>query len=952
MKNLLSWLMIIPLLLGSSVVMAKNESSNYTQQGDGILIRLQHNGLRLMKLSPITDNIIRVMASPSDRFSSAKSLMIADNATRPVVQWRADEATGFITLYTANLSAKVSLNTGEVTFADKNGQPLLSENKNGGKSFASTVIDGSETFALRQSFQTTDDEAFYGLGQHQNGVVNYKNSQVQLLNYNTDVAIPFLVSSKNYGILWDNYSITKIMDDRKFEPLSSLRLFSAVGEEGWLSATYTSKANPAQVIAARPESSIDYSFISSLKKLPDSVKLDKVNVKWEGSMASDFTGPHSFLLRASSYIKIWVDGKLMADKWRQSWNPGTVLFNVDMQKGKKYAFKIEWKPEASEAFLSCDWLKPLVGEEKNQYAFSSEAGDQIDYYFVYGNNLDEVIGGYRNLTGKAAIMPKWAMGLWQSRERYKTQDEILTTVAEFRNRKIPLDNIVEDWSYWKEDQWGSQQFDETRFPDAAGMIKTLHETYNTRFMISVWPKFYEGIDTYNEFNKNGWLYKRNIANRQKDWISKGYVNTFYDAFNPKARTAFWGLMNKHLYTKGVDAWWLDASEPDINSNMSIEERKQMAGPTALGSSTQFYNGYPLQHAKGVYEGQRQVDPNKRVFILTRSAYAGMQRYAAATWSGDIGARWEDFKNQIPAGINFCMSGMPYWTTDIGGFAVERRYEKGKGKDLEEWRELQTRWYQFGAFCPLFRVHGQFPYREIFNISPEGTPAYESMLYYDKLRYRLMPYIYSLAQQTYHENYTMMRGLAMDFPNDDAVKNIADQYMFGPYFLINPVTDYNSRSRSVYLPKGNGWYNFANGKYETGGQQITVDAPLEKMPLFIKEGAIIPVGPALQYTTEKVPDAITLFVYTGRDGHFQLFEDEGLNYDYEKGLFSKISFNYNEAAKSLTIEDRVGSYSTMLPQRNFKVVWVNKTKPQPFNADAKPDANIRYNGKKITIKMNS
>ena len=288
-------------------------------------------------------------------------------------------------------------------------------------------------------------------------------------------------------------------------------------------------------------------------------------------------------------------------------------------------------------------------------------------------------------------------------------------------------------------------------------------------MISVWAKFYEGISAYNEFDKNGWLYKRNIAKRQRDWIGKGYVSTDYDAYNPAARKGFWDLINKKLYSKGVDGWWLDASEPDIASNLDVKDRKELMNPTFLGSATQYFNAFPLQNAKAVYEGQRATNPNKRVFILTRSAFAGSQRYAAATWSGDIASRWEDMKAQIPAGINFSMSGIPYWTMDIGGFALEHRYERPDSANLAEWREQITRWYQFGSFVPIFRVHGQFPYREIFNVSPPDHPAYKSMLYYDKLRYRLMPYIYTLAGMSYHNDYTIMRGLIMDYEKDEKCK---------------------------------------------------------------------------------------------------------------------------------------------------------------------------------------
>jgi len=411
-----------------------------------------------------------------------------------------------------------------------------------------------------------------------------------------------------------------------------------------------------------------------------------------------------------------------------------------------------------------------------------------------------VISGYRTLTGKAQIVPKWALGFWQSRERYKTQNEILSTVDEFRKRKIPIDNIVLDWSYWKEAGWGSQDFDEARFPSPDSMIDVLHKKYNTQIMISVWPKFYEGISTYNEFDKQGWLYKKNIADRQRDWIGKGYISTFYDAFNEKARKGFWDLINKKIYSKGIDAWWMDASEPDILSNVDPEKRKLQMSPTALGSAAEYLNAYPLQNAKGIYEGQRSTDPDKRVFLLTRSGFAGSQRYAAVVWSGDIGSTWRDVKNQISAGSNFSMSGLPYWTMDAGGFVVPLKFEEPNAEGIEEWRELMTRWSQFGSFVPIFRSHGQFPFREIFNTAPEEHAAYKSFLYYDHLRYRLMPYIYSVAGAAYHNDYTIMRGLAMDFANDSEVLNITDQYMFGPSLLINPVYEYKKRQRELYLPK--------------------------------------------------------------------------------------------------------------------------------------------------------
>ncbi|HEX8060427.1 MAG TPA: TIM-barrel domain-containing protein, partial [Cyclobacteriaceae bacterium] len=420
---------------------------------------------------------------------------------------------------------------------------------------------------------------------------------------------------------------------------------------------------------------------------------------------------------------------------------------------------------------------------------------------------------------------------------------------------------------------------------------------------------------------------------RKDWVGIGYQNTFYDPFNVEGGKLFWKRIDERLNSIGIDAYWLDATEPDMHSNLSIQERKLNMTPTAIGPGTKYFNAYSLANSKNLYEGSRSVDPNKRVFILTRSAYAGQQRYAAATWSGDIVSRWSDFKDQLATGINFSLSGIPYWTMDIGGFAVEHRYEKAAGETLDEWKELNTRWFQFGTFCPIFRSHGQYPFREIYNIAETGSEHYNTMVFYDKLRYRLMPYIYTLAGKAYHDDYTIMRGLVMDFNNDPKVRDIADQYMYGPSIMVCPVTDYKARKRDVYLPAGNGWYDFYSNKYYDGGQKITVDAPLNMVPLFVREGAIIPMGPEMEYSSEKT-DPIVFNVYGGRDGEFTLYEDEGVNYNYENNAFSLIPFSYNDSDHKLTMGSRFGGFDGMKEQRNFLVNLINKdgsgaTKPQPL-----------------------
>ncbi|MEO8111176.1 MAG: TIM-barrel domain-containing protein, partial [Ginsengibacter sp.] len=847
------------------------ETPSYIQTKDGVIIYTDPvftGTSNAVKLEVIADNIIRVIAAPGKEIAPTQSL-ITVYGKRNDLKWNVIPSKDSITLKTKTLTAIVNLKTGFVYFLDANGKKILSEKPIRGRSFQPAVFDGKRYYNVTQTFQSTPDDAWYGLGQHQDGIINYKGQQVSFFQNNTEVAIPFLVSSKNYGILWDNYSLTKVGDVRPLHPLSSLQLFSKKEEAGWLTASYANdKSKPGIIALQRAETNINMEFLGDSKiMLPKDFVPDRGIVTWEGSIASELSGLHQLRFTLGGSLKVWLNDQLVLDRWRKAWNPAPALLPVNLKSGERVSIKIEWIPEGGESYLSVKWQEPLSQEQRNCFSFSSEAGQQVDYYFIYGNNMDDVISGYRNLTGKAPIVPKWALGFWQSRERYKTEDEILSTVDEFRKRKIPIDNIVLDWNYWREPEWGSQNFDEKRFPSPDSMIDVLHKKYNTHLMISVWPKFYEGISTYNEFDKNGWLYKKNIADSQRDWIGKGYVSTFYDAFNANARKGFWDLINKKIYSKGIDAWWMDASEPDILSNVDPEKRKLEMTPTALGSAAEYLNAYPLENAKGIYEGQRSTDPDKRVFLLTRSGFAGSQRYAAAIWSGDIGSTWDDMKNQIAAGVNFSMSGLPYWTMDIGGFVVPEKFENPNAENLEEWRELTSRWSQFGAFVPLFRVHGQYPFREIFNTAPDDHPAYKSFLYYDKLRYRLLPYIYSLAGAAYHDNYTIMRGLAMDFGKDTAVLNIGDQYMFGPSLLINPVYEYKQRNRELYLPKSAGWYDLYSGKFYTSGQKINADAPYERMPVFVKAGSIIPFGPDLQYTSEKPADTITLNIYTGADASF-------------------------------------------------------------------------------------
>jgi alpha-D-xyloside xylohydrolase len=920
----------------------------WTSDDDALIVYPREGEAKAVRIEPFDDDIIRVSAT-SDKFSDEESLVVLKKTRK--VPFTVTDKKESVVLTTSNLQVEVSKVSGEVRFLDLNGNAILREYPNG-RTFKPVEVDGVGGYELQQIFESSDDEGIYGLGQHQAHEINYKGKNEELFQYNTKVSIPFIVSTKNYGLLWDNYSLTRYGDPRPYGQISQFKLYDADGKEGGLTATYIDNVITNHVFTVRNESTIDYENLETVENFPDGMDFNNAKITWEGDIEPLEDGVYRFLLYYAGYTKIWIDDELMADRWRTAWNPSVAKFQVDMQTGKKYPLKLEWIPDGGVSYIGLKALSPVDPDMQKNISFYSEMGDQIDYYFMTGDNMDGVIANYRELTGKAQVMPKWAMGFWQSRERYKTQDELVETLSEFRKRRIPIDNIVQDWFYWEEDQWGSHEFDPTRFPDPKSMVDKVHDQH-AHIMISVWPKFYLETEHFDEFDRNGWMYRKAIEDSIRDWVYPGYVGSFYDAYAPGARELFWQQIHEHLYPLGIDAWWLDATEPDILSNASVDYRKALMNPTYYGPSTMYFNAYALMNAQGVYDGQRRDGEGERVFILTRSGFAGMQRYGTVTWSGDIGTVWEDMKAQILAGINFSMSGLPYWTMDIGGFCVEKRYENAKegSEDLNEWRELNTRWYQFGAFAPLFRVHGQYPYREIFHIAPENHPAYRSMLYYNKLRYRLMPYIYSLAGAVYHRDYTMMRGLAMDFTSDTEVYDIDDQYMFGPAFMVCPVYEYKARNREVYFPKNKGWYDFYTGRYQEGGIKKMVDAPYERMPLFVPEGAIIPVGPELQYATEKKPDPIDLYVYTGADGSFEFYEDENVNYNYEKGKFAVIPFTYNEKEKKLVIGDREGEFDGMLEFRKFNVIFVSKNHPVGFKPDRTEGILVEYDGTRIEVPAN-
>jgi alpha-D-xyloside xylohydrolase len=579
------------------------------------------------------------------------------------------------------------------------------------------------------------------------------------------------------------------------------------------------------------------------------------------------------------------------------------------------------------------WNNPSRSRFNNRFEhalyISSEVADTIDYYFLYGPELDKVIAGYRELTGAAPMFGKWAYGFWQCKNRYKSQAELLGTAQKYRDLKIPIDNIVQDWFWWN--RKGEHVFNQN-YPDPKGMIDQLHRK-NFHLMISVWPFFEPGSTAYQTMDKNGWFIDKTVVAKPPYHKAEMAV---YDPSNPEARKYYWKLMDDGLFKLGVDAWWLDTTEPETEGR---EENIQLNHKLAIGSGNRYVNLFPLMTTTAVYEGQRSASDQKRVFILSRSAFAGSQRNAVTVWSGDINSDWITFQRQVPAGLNFELSGLPYWTTDIGGFV-------SGNPDDPAYRELFVRWLEFGSFSPIFRVHGtrNNDQNELWSYGPDAQKISTS---YDRLRYRLMPYIYSMAWMVTSAAYTPMRALAMDFPADPRALNVGDQFMFGPAMLVSPVIEPDATTRRMYLPQTT-WYDFWTGQKQDGGRTITAPAPLDRIPLYVRAGSIIPMGPELQYASERPADPIELRVYRGADGTFTLYEDENDGYNYEKGVLSTIPISWNEAAQKLTLGERKGSFPGILQSRTFHVVFVSQSSGVGIDITERADKTVPYTGQSVSV----
>jgi alpha-D-xyloside xylohydrolase len=737
---------------------------------------IAHNDREVLAVTVCSGSRVHVTARPAGTPAS-KALqpwMLDPAQSCPGAPFQFSQDANQATLTTASLAVTLSDREGALTFKTLQGETLLREYPNLPRTYDPVAGQPASLHTIEDRFLPDATEAFYGLGQHQSGLFNYRGSVVELAQNNTDVAIPLLVSSKGYALVWNTASFSYF--DNRF---------------------------------------------------PASLNLQSL------------------------------------------------------------------------------------------------AADQVDYYVLYGPEMDRIIHEYRSMTGHVPLFPEWAYGFFQSKDRYASQAEILDVASQYRARHIPMDAIVQDWYWWKPGGKGDPIFN-SNYPDVPAELKTLHDEH-VHAMISVWALMDSTSGNFKAMQQKG----LELDNTQA-----------YDPTNPAARDFYWNNLVGKLFAQGWDAFWLDSSEPEEawpHSGDASLRNKQLH----IGSGLEYTNVFPLMHTGGVADHWQQTTQQKRVFLLTRSGFMGQQRNGATVWSGDVYSTWWALRRQVAAGLNFALSGYPYWTTDIGGY--HQPYPGAANQPA--YQELYARWFEYGAFCPIFRTHGHRDHNEIWTynrVMPE-------LVAFDRLRYRLLPYIYSLAWKVTSEDYTIQRPLVMDFRQDPATWEIGDEFLFGPALLVSPVLREHATSRSVYLPTGTAWYDFWTGARLAGSTTLDAPAPLDRIPLDVRAGSILPLGPEIEYAGQSA-DPIELRIYPGADGDFSLYEDEGDNYDYQHGAHSIIPIHWDDAARTLTIGARQGSYPGMPAGHTFNVVLVAAGHGVGGEVTAAPDRTIRYGGKRIEEKF--
>lgn len=843
----------------------------HTLQSDRLSIQLSEGTLDII---PLTDKAVRIQWEKG--MKEERELVLVNKPPTPSIVF--SETASKLKLITKSVLVSFDKQTGAIDYADISGNIFLSE-KAGGRKLKPDTVEGQRCFVAEQSFESPVGEYLFGLGQFQDGQYNLRNVCRKLIQVNSQIAIPFLYSSRGYGILWHQYGLTE------FNPTDNI------------------------ITLAKKDTAGDRKNEVEVTTTSGTQKVSRQEALYTGKFSVEKDGEYSMMLdmkNMESRHFLVIDDSVCIDQ-SNLWLPPAASKLVRLKAGE-HSVKVVCK-STNKPLLS--WK--LTG---NETTFRSPNAKSLDYIVFYGKNADDVIASYRNLSGNVPMLPLWAYGFWQCRERYTSGNHLVQTIEEFRKRSLPVDVIVQDWQYWGKYGWGVPKFDETNYPNPDQFIKRLHDL-KAHFSISVW----ENIDKKSDIAKE--YIDKNLYIPNSPWL---------DIYNPETQKTHWDVLNKNLFSYGVDSWWMDATEPE---NDGLEGKRTYFG---LGD---FYRlTYSLFVSKAVYNGQRATDPSKRVTILTRSAFAGQQRYGTINWSGDIGGNWDSYKRQIVAGLNYNLTGMPYWTTDIGGF-----FRPGRGQYTDhKYRDILTRWFQWGTFNPIFRIHGYQTETEPWKYGDTVENNMRSMM---NLRYRLIPYIYSEAWQVSKNGSTIMRPLVMDFASDPKAVAQAYQYMFGKSILVAPVTEADVIKWNVYLPKWVKWYDFWSGKTYDGGQNINVPAPQNRIPVFVKAGSIIPLGRLMQYTGEKSNDTLEIRVYKGASGQFNLYEDEGDSYNYEKGRYTVIQFNWNEKIKTLTVGNLQGSYPGYLRKRIFNVVFVSEG--NGIGAlDASAKKTVMYKGVKMTI----
>jgi alpha-D-xyloside xylohydrolase len=765
-----------------------------------------------------------------------------------------------------------------VRFFDQAGRLLLAETA-GARRLTPTPLYDETVHAAELAFESPADEHLFGTGCFQDGALNLRSLPRRLTQVNTQISQPFLLSSKGYGLLWHNLGMSELN-----MPAGRLSLTKVRAGEAHVSNVTTTTGN-AQV--------------------------SRRTASFEGELNVDVGGRYALLLdigrKMASRYYIEIDGKPLID-FSNLWLPPTTSFYAELSPGKHHI-----RVEANDA----DEPSLYFGPARAQTTWRSPVAEAIDYVVIAGPSADEVMAGYRDLIGPTPMLPRWAYGYIHCRERFHSSDEILDTLQEFRRRKLPVDVMVQDWQYWGKYGWNAMRFDERFYPDPAGLVQRLHDN-GARLMLSVWAK----IGRETELGKEA--ARRNHYIPDTEWI---------DFFDPKATDFYCTNQDQRLGRLGIDAWWQDATEP---------ENDDLAGRvTAAGRGEHVRLIFPLKVARAVYEGRRRAAPDRRVMILTRSAFPGQQRYAAATWSGDIGNGWDTLARQIPAGLNMAAAGYPYWTVDAGGF-----FRPGPGQyEDPAYRERFLRWFQYATFLPLQRVHGYQTDTEFWRYGDQVETIARRYL---ELRYRLLPYIYSLAGETTHKGVPPMRPLVFDFPADARALDERHAYLFGRALHVAPVLAEGATSWPVYLPaSAGGWYDVWTGEHRAGGREHSVPAPMERVPLHARAGSILPLGPVLQSTAEATGERIDIHVFPGRDGSFTLYEDDGLSNLYEQGAGSRIRFAWDDKSGELHIGARQGAYKGMPARRTF---ILHRAHPGQSPLEARQGRAVAYSGAAVRVRL--